>query len=50
MHHLENKSIYPEVEHPAVVLVKALLHRNNLLQDEILECQSSDGSEKPAVS
>ena len=34
--------IYPEVEQPAVVLIKHLLKRNNLLKDVILECQSAD--------
>lgn len=34
--------IYPEVEQPAVAVIKVLLTRNNLLKDDVLECQSSN--------
>ena len=43
-------NIYPEVEQPAVVLIKTLIKWNNLLEYWILECQSSDRCKEPAVS
>lgn len=42
--------VYPEVENPTVAVIKVLFKGNNLLKDEFLECQSSDGCKKPAVS
>lgn len=42
--------IYPEVEQPAVAVIKVLLTRNNLLKDDVLERQSSNSWEEPAVS
>lgn len=41
---------YPEVEQSAVVLIKCLLERHNLLEDVSLECQGSERRQKPAVS
>lgn len=38
------------MENPTVAVIKALFEGNNLLKDEFLECQSSDGCKKPAVS
>ena len=43
-------SIYPEVEQPAVVLIKCLVKRNNLPKDVRLECQGSNRCKKPAIT
>ena len=41
---------YPEVENPAVLLIKLLRERNDLLKDETLERQRSNGRKEPAIS
>lgn len=41
--------VYPETIQPTVLLIKLLVLRNNSFKDEILESQSSNRCEKPAV-
>lgn len=43
-------SIYPEVKHSTVVLLKCLFNWDNLPKDFILEGQRADRCQKPAVT